>query len=114
MGSLCPVTTLVSGAGHAHSHRPIPPCTGSERTSSFQLEDSMSRAEAAVSGIVMEEMMVPSADPGIEIYVRNKRSADLMTFTPERTVLFMHGAAYPASTSFDLQVDGLSWMDYIA
>jgi pimeloyl-ACP methyl ester carboxylesterase len=29
-------------------------------------------------------------------------------------VLFVHGATYPAETSFDLQLDGLSWMDYIA
>jgi len=64
--------------------------------------------------IVVEEIMVPSADPGIEIYVRNKRPAELTAFRPERTVLFVHGATYPAHTSFDLKLDGLSWMDYIA
>ena len=63
--------------------------------------------------VVMEEMMVPS-EPGIEIYVRNKRPADLSAFRHERTLLFVHGATYPAHTSFDLQLDGLSWMDYIA
>jgi len=63
--------------------------------------------------VVMEEMMVPS-EPGIEIYVRNKRPADMSTFRPERTLLFVHGATYPAHTSFDLKLDGLSWMDYIA
>jgi alpha-beta hydrolase superfamily lysophospholipase len=64
--------------------------------------------------IVMEEVMVPASDPGIEIYVRNKRAADLTSFRPERTVLFVHGATYPAHTAFDLKLDGLSWMDYIA
>jgi pimeloyl-ACP methyl ester carboxylesterase len=63
--------------------------------------------------VVMEEMMVPS-EPGIEIYVRNKRPADMSAFRPERTLLFVHGATYPAHTSFDLKLDGLSWMDYIA
>jgi pimeloyl-ACP methyl ester carboxylesterase len=63
--------------------------------------------------IVTEEMMVP-ADPGIEIYVRNKRPADMRAFRPERTLLYVHGATYPASTAFDLKLDGLSWMDYIA
>jgi pimeloyl-ACP methyl ester carboxylesterase len=63
--------------------------------------------------VVMEEMMVPSG-PGIEIYVRNKRPVDMSAFRPERTLLFVHGATYPAHTSFDLQLDGLSWMDYIA
>ena len=59
-------------------------------------------------------MMVPSSDAGIEIYVRNKRPADMTSFRPERTVLYVHGATYPASTAFDLQLDGMSWMDYIA
>jgi pimeloyl-ACP methyl ester carboxylesterase len=72
------------------------------------------QAPAQTSTIVMEEMMVPSADPGIEIYVRNKRPADMATFRPERTILYVHGATYPASTSFDLKLDGLSWMDYLA
>jgi pimeloyl-ACP methyl ester carboxylesterase len=63
--------------------------------------------------VVMEEMMVP-AEPGIELYVRNKRPADMNTFRPERTVLFVHGSTYPAHTGFDLQLDGMSWMDYIA
>jgi pimeloyl-ACP methyl ester carboxylesterase len=64
--------------------------------------------------IVMEEMMVPSSDPGIQIYVRNKRSADVNSFRPERTVLFVHGATYPSHTAFDLKLDGMSWMEYIA
>ena len=62
----------------------------------------------------MDEFMVPSGDPGIAIYVRNKRPADMTAFRPERTVLYVHGATYPASSSFDLPLDGLSWMDYLA
>lgn len=64
--------------------------------------------------IVMEEFMVPAADAGIQIYVRNKHPADMTAFRPERTVLYVHGATYPASTSFDLPLDGMSWMDYLA
>lgn len=63
--------------------------------------------------LVTEEMMVPS-EPGIEIYVRNKHPADMTTFRPERTVLFVHGATYPAHAAFDLKLDGLSWMEYVA
>ena len=36
------------------------------------------------------------------------------SFRPERTVLFVHGATYPAHAAFDLKLDGQSWMDYIA
>ena len=46
--------------------------------------------------------------------MRNKRPADMTAFRPERTVLFVHGATYPAHTAFDLKLDGMSWMDYIA
>jgi pimeloyl-ACP methyl ester carboxylesterase len=63
--------------------------------------------------LVTEEMMVPS-EPGIEVFVRNKRPADMNSFRPERTVLFVHGSTYPAHTGFDLKLGGLSWMDYIA
>src|SRR5262249_57982376 len=68
----------------------------------------------AQTRLVTEEMMVKSPDPGIEVYVRNKHPADMTTFRPERTVLYVHGATYPASTAFDLQLGGMSWMDYIA
>src|SRR5258708_2984024 len=72
------------------------------------------QVQAQSPRLVMEEMMVPAHDPGIAIYVRNKRPADMNAFRPERTVLYVHGATYPASTSFDLALDGLSWMDYLA
>ena len=71
-------------------------------------------ASAQNAPLVTEEMMVKSADPGIEIYVRNKRPASMTAFRPERTVLFVHGATYPAHAAFDLKLDGQSWMDYIA
>src|SRR6185437_12437108 len=71
-------------------------------------------AFAELPKIAMEEMMVPARDPGIEIYVRNKRPADMTAFRPERTLLYVHGATYPASTAFDLKLDGMSWMDYLA
>jgi len=69
---------------------------------------------APASRIAMEDMYVPAKDPGIKIYVRNKHAAGMSHFSPEKTVLFVHGATYPAETSFDLELNGLSWMDYIA
>src|SRR5262249_30205290 len=63
--------------------------------------------------LVSEDMMVPT-DPGIEVFVRNKRPADMTAFRPERTVLFVHGSPSPSHTGFDLKLGGMSWMDYIA
>ena len=71
-------------------------------------------AGAQAPQVVMEEFMVPAKDPGIEIFVRNKRPAGDAAPRPDRTLLFVHGATYPASTAFDLPLGGLSWMDYIA
>ncbi len=62
---------------------------------------------------MMEEFRVES-DPGIHIYVRNKCPAGLREFSSRKTVLYVHGASYPAETAFDLPLDGRSWMDHIA
>ncbi|OSI79112.1 alpha/beta hydrolase [Bradyrhizobium canariense] len=59
-------------------------------------------------------MMVKTGDPGIDIYVRNKRPANMTIFRPEQTVLYVHGATYPSETAFDLKLDGVSWMEYMA
>jgi pimeloyl-ACP methyl ester carboxylesterase len=64
--------------------------------------------------LVAEEYTVPALDSGIELFVRNKRPADMTAYAAERTVLFVHGSTYPASTTFDLQLEGKSWMDFIA
>jgi pimeloyl-ACP methyl ester carboxylesterase len=62
----------------------------------------------------MEEFLVPARDAGVQIYVRNKRRAGQTQFTSERTLLFVHGATYPGHVMFDLSLDGLSWMDFVA
>lgn len=64
--------------------------------------------------LVTESYHVPARDPGIQLYVRNKRPEGMTQFGPDRILLFVHGATYPAETSFDLQLGGLSWMDSIA
>jgi pimeloyl-ACP methyl ester carboxylesterase len=64
--------------------------------------------------LVTEEFMIPGPDPGVQLYVRNKRPRDLQAYNPRNIVLFVHGATYPSETSFDLQLEGMSWMDYIA
>lgn len=74
----------------------------------------MITAASAQTQLVSEDIMVKSPDQGIEIFVRNKRPASMTAFRPERTVVFVHGATYPAHTAFDLKLGGQSWMEYIA
>jgi pimeloyl-ACP methyl ester carboxylesterase len=64
--------------------------------------------------LVSEDYFVKASDPGIQIFVRNKHLKGVRNFASEKIVLFVHGSTYPADTSFDLPLDGLSWMDYIA
>ena len=64
--------------------------------------------------IAMEEFMVPAADAGIQLYVRNKHPQGMTKVGAERILLYVHGATYPAETAFDLSLGGFSWMDWIA
>ena len=71
-------------------------------------------AAAGSEKIVMQEFMVPSADPGIQLYVRNKHVQGIKKFGPNKILLYVHGSTYPSETAFDLKLNGMSWMDYIA
>jgi pimeloyl-ACP methyl ester carboxylesterase len=64
--------------------------------------------------LVMEEFIVPAAEPGINLYVRNKHPGGMNTFPAEKILLFVHGSTYPSEAGFDMKLNGLSWMDYIA
>ncbi len=69
---------------------------------------------ATTPKLTTESFYVPARDPGIELYVRNKRPEGVTKFGPEKIVLFVHGATYCSESAFDLPLNGLSWMDYIA
>ncbi|HEY6282171.1 MAG TPA: alpha/beta hydrolase [Burkholderiales bacterium] len=64
--------------------------------------------------LVTESYMIQSRDAGIQLFVRNKRPQDMTQFGPEKTLLYVHGATQASETTFDLQLEGLSWMDYLA
>src|SRR5215510_13914445 len=64
--------------------------------------------------LVTEHFMIDASDPGIKLYIRNKRPEEMTEFKSDKTLLFVHGASQPAEGTFDLPLEGLSWMDYIA
>jgi pimeloyl-ACP methyl ester carboxylesterase len=78
------------------------------------MTETTSAHAAAPVKLITEKAMVASPQPGIKIYVRDKRPANHMHFDAAHTLVFVHGATYPASTAFDLELNGMSWMDYIA
>jgi len=73
-----------------------------------------SAASAQTVKLESESYLIPSADPGIELYMRNKHPAGVTSFPADKIILYVHGATYPSETSFDLPLSGLSMMDYIA
>jgi len=75
---------------------------------------AMPAASAEAPKVVTESYFVPAKDPGIQLYVRNKRPEGVLKFGPDKILLFVHGAGYPAETAFDLPLGGVSWMDYVA
>src|SRR6476620_7300402 len=99
-------------------------CSSTVALGGAVLAPQLARAETAAPGsaiaadpapkLMTEQFMIDAADPGIKLYVRNKRTEDLKQFTSERTLLFVHGVSQPAEATFDLPIEGLSWMDYIA
>lgn len=64
--------------------------------------------------LAVDDFRIPSKAAGVELFVRNKRAPGIRTFTSDRIVLFVHGATFPSESTFDLSLDGLSWMDFIA
>jgi pimeloyl-ACP methyl ester carboxylesterase len=62
----------------------------------------------------MEEFMVPAVDASIQLYVRNKHPQGVSQFPADKILLYVHGSTYPAETALDLQLNGMSWMDYMA
>ena len=59
--------------------------------------------------ITTTEYTLPSGRPSLFLRLRNKRRAGSTT-----SVLFVHGATYPSTVTFDYAIEGSSWMDHLA
>lgn len=70
--------------------------------------------QQADTQLVTEDFLIPAQDQGIELFLRNKHTANFTAFTPDRTLLFVHGGSQASEVTFDLALDGFSWVDYIA
>jgi pimeloyl-ACP methyl ester carboxylesterase len=73
-------------------------------------------SEAGANGrkLAIEDYQIPASDPGIQLFIRNKHPEGEDNFPGDKILLFVHGATYPAETAFDLPLNGVSMMDYIA
>ena len=64
-----------------------------------------SGAAADEPKLQMSEIMIPSGDEGVQLYVRNKHLPGAES-SADKILLFVHGATYPAETAFDLPIEG--------
>src|ERR1700759_2433414 len=70
-------------------------------------------ANAKEPKLESSDAMIPSGDEGIQLFVRNKHLAGHES-SPDKILIFVHGATYPAETAFDLPIEGVPMMDLIA
>jgi pimeloyl-ACP methyl ester carboxylesterase len=62
--------------------------------------------------IVKNDYSIDAVDPGIKLFVREKR-AEGAKATEDNVVLFIHGATFPSTPDFDLQYKDYSWADWM-
>lgn len=70
-------------------------------------------ANPHVDAIAVEDMMIPSDTPDIQLHLRRKRVMG-GDGSAGQSVLLAHGATYPSGSLFDVRLDGLSFMDHLA
>lgn len=66
------------------------------------------------TGLIAEDLMIPSDTAEIELHLRRKRPASMREFSAARTILLMHGATYSSASLFDVPLGGVSFMDHLA
>jgi pimeloyl-ACP methyl ester carboxylesterase len=74
----------------------------------------LSTPGVGAAGLVTEEFMVEAAEPGTQLYVRNKHPADMAQAPAGHVLLYVHGATQPSEATFDLPLESVSWMNSIA
>ena len=57
---------------------------------------------------------IQSAREGYEVLLRNKTAMTKKASDDQNPVLFVHGATYGATDTFDYRIGGYSWMDMLA
>ena len=64
--------------------------------------------------IVAETRLIPTTTAGVRLQLINKRPEGARHFSPERTLMMIHGATFSSASLFDVAVDGASFMDVLA
>lgn len=68
----------------------------------------------AAAGIVRQDYLIDSHDPGVKLHLREKKPRGMEKAEAAATLLMAHGQSTPSPVAFDLPLPGYSWMDFIA
>jgi pimeloyl-ACP methyl ester carboxylesterase len=96
------------------THRSAPWFVGLTALALASCATTSPRPPTAEPRVVSESYLIPSDTPGIQLFVRSKHAEGKTTFSADTTVLYVHGATSAAEATFDLALDGASWMDLLA
>jgi pimeloyl-ACP methyl ester carboxylesterase len=69
---------------------------------------------ASAASVETADFEVPALDAGIELHLHNKHPPLPAGHAGAGIVLFVHGATFPASSTFDVPLSGASWMERLA
>ena len=64
--------------------------------------------------MIKQDYRIASAADGYKVLLRNKHLSETEQGRCRSTVLFVHGATYGSTYTFDYQISGQSWMDHLA
>ena len=64
--------------------------------------------------IIKSDYRIASVTNGYGVLLRNKHLNDAEHQLPDKSVLFVHGATYGSTVTFDYKIGGQSWMDKMA
>ncbi|VEI18968.1 Esterase/lipase [Serratia plymuthica] len=68
----------------------------------------------SLTPLFSEAFAIDSDTTDIKLWLRHRRLADISVFDTAHTVILMHGATYSSGSLFDTQIEGESFMDYLA
>src|SRR5499427_652616 len=63
--------------------------------------------------IVKSDTQIDARDPGIKLFLREKRAEGEPRATDDNVILFLHGATAPSTCDFDLGYQDYSWADWM-
>ncbi len=78
------------------------------------LPTALGRSPVRAASVVLDQLDFEGRESDLRVTLRNKHPEDYYEPRADRTVLFVHGGTFPGSASFDLALDGTSWMDWMA